>query len=102
MTIQASIPKTFFDFNDPNNARKRTYDNSFYNADIDFKKQYIAYLLPIYLKTDHGLIYDDYELDAIDFNVDSLNFDLIKRMDLILFEYDFFFWLQQTNIFKKE
>lgn len=40
MTIQASIPKTFFDFNDPNNARKRTYDNSFYNADIDFKKQY--------------------------------------------------------------
>lgn len=58
-------------------------------------------MLPIYLKTDHGLIYDDYELDAIDFNVDSLNFDLIKRMDVILFEYDFFFGYNKKTFLRK-
>ena len=101
MTIQASIPKTCFDFNDPNNARKRTYDNSFYSADIDNKKLYSIYLIPIYLKTDHGLIHEDYELDAIDFNVDSINFDLSKRQDEVFFEYDFLLGYNKQTYLRK-
>ena len=64
--IQISLPKSYYDFKDIKNPRKRTYDFQFFKLDANSIKSFEQKFLPIYLYTDKGIINDDYKLDSID------------------------------------
>ena len=72
VSLQMTIPKSNYDFTNPSNPRKRTYDYQFYYFDINLMKSYTGFLLPVYLKTDVGIISDDYILNSVDFNVENI------------------------------
>ena len=77
--LDAVLPKTIFDFNDIEKPRKRAFDNSFYYLDFNLFKAYTTEIYPIYLKTDRGLIFTDYQLDSVDFNTVRIDTDLNLR-----------------------
>lgn len=77
--IQASYPKSTFDFNNPKNPRKRGYNYQFYHMDLRLTKVYTATIKPTFLKTDYGLIHEEYLLETTDFNIDTLNSETLIR-----------------------
>ena len=86
--VQMSLPKNIYDFTDPVMPRKRIYDNKIYLLDNSLTKLYIGTVLPIQVKTDVGLFYENYEVDSTDFNLDGgmqyeLNLRDSKNMFLI-------------------
>lgn len=54
--VQATVPKSVYDFNNLKNPRKRTYDYQYYHLDFSLLKWYSGTLIPVYLETDHGII----------------------------------------------
>ena len=72
VSTQISIPKTIFDFKNYQNPRTRSYDYQYYFLDFGSFKNYMGRLIPVYLYTDQGIINDDYVLDSLDFNEESL------------------------------
>lgn len=72
--LQLSLPQNIYDFNDPTTPRKRTYDNQIYIFDNNLNKLYQGYLVPTIVKTDFGLISENYEVDSIDFNLDNMQY----------------------------
>lgn len=103
LEFQTSIPRTIFDFNDVDNPRKRTYDYRLYSLDFQFCKKFLSYLMPIYLKTDEGIIFDDYKLNSIDFNVDDMQYESLNRIgdDGLILSYEFIFGLNQQIYYRK-
>lgn len=72
--LQLSLPQNIYDFNDPDTPRKRTYDNQIYIFDDKLIKLYQGYLVPTIVKTDFGLVSENYEEDSIDFNLDDMQY----------------------------
>jgi len=101
--IQSSIPKSLYDFNNPSNPRKRSFDYSYNHMDLSSKKVLTGTLIPVYLYTDHGYVYDDYVLDSVDFNVDTMQYETlnIDTGDAVLFEQTFFMGLNQQIYYRK-
>ena len=69
--VQTYLPKNIYDFTDPIMPRKRIYDNKIYLLDNSLTKLYIGQVIPIQVKTDVGLFYENYEIDSTDFNLDG-------------------------------
>ena len=103
ITVQATIPKSVYDFNNPKDVRKRTYDYQIYHLDINLIKWYTGTLVPVYMNTDMGYFSDDYRLDTVDFNVESLVYETNIRgqNNDLLFEYDLTFFLDQQIYYRK-
>ena len=102
--VQASIPKSLYDFNNPKNPRKRTYDYQYYHIDYYLFKWYTGNIIPVYVKTDQGMLSEDYELNSIDFNIDGLQYEMMLRnstQDKILFQYDLLFGFQEQIYYRK-
>lgn len=101
--FQTSIPRTIFDFNDIENPRKRTYDYRLYSLDFQFCKKFVSYLMPIYLKTDEGILFDDYKFNSVDFNVDDTQYESLNRIeeDGLLLSYVFILSLNQQTYYRK-
>ena len=103
LRVQISLPKTIYDFKKASDPRKRTYEYSFYGLDLRVLKMFSAKLLPIYLYTDIGVIFDDYSPNSIDFNVETVNYDtFIQDVNTtVLFEYFIGFGLNQQIYYRK-
>ena len=102
LQVQISVPKSIYDFTKSVNPRKRTYDYQYYYLSNNFFKWFSAILKPVILKTDYGLISEDYRTDNVDFNVDNLlqQFDL-RAADGRLFQYDFVFGTNMDIYYRK-
>lgn len=89
ITIQASIPKTIYDFKNQTNPIKRMYIYENYGLDLVLKKTISNEINPTFLYQDWGLFNDDYRLDSINFNhgKQSLDFNTKNAEDNVLFEY---------------
>lgn len=101
--IQVSLPKTFYDFNNPANCRKRSFQYKIYALDPGFFHYYDVSLIPNYLLTDHGIINSDYKLDSVDFNPESFNYQAFSEElnDGILFQYNIAFDFNQQFYYRK-
>ena len=103
ITIQTSIPRSLYNFNDPINPRKRSYDYKFYSLDFSLVKTLTANLMPVYLYTDEGIISIDYKQNSIDFNVDSSVYEtgIRGQENDILFQYDLTIGVNQQIYYRK-
>ena len=100
--VQASIPKSVFDFNNPINPRKRTYQYQLYHLDTGLMKYLTGQLSPIFLKTDHGLISDDYSLDSVDFNLENLASEaMFRKNENTVLKYDLVFGCMRQTYYRK-
>lgn len=100
--VQVSLPKSIYDFSDIKFPRQRAYDYKVYGLDVQFSKAFYANLLPIYLMTDYGWIYDDYKVDSTDFNVENLDFET-QNIDASqkIFEFTFQFGFNDQIYYRK-
>ena len=59
--------------------------------------------MPVYLKTDAGIISDGYISESVDFNVESLNYEtpIRDKKENVMFEYDLFFGFGQQIYYRK-
>lgn len=89
MQVQSSLPRTLFDFNNPTKPRMRTYDLDLHHFDLTVSKMNYAWLQPVFLSTDYGLIFNDYFIDSVDFNTERLfsETSLRKKETDVLFKY---------------
>ena len=87
--IQASIPITFYDFQNAKNPQKNYYDYKFIDLDDTLSKRYKNYLIPTLLYTDYGLINDEYRLEGTTFNPDIFYDSKIRQNDDYLFDFSF-------------
>lgn len=88
--IQISLPKSFYDFTDSFQPRKRAYDARLYNLDPLFCKKFSVSLIPTNLITDYGWFVDDYRLESTDFNTEPLEYESLNiDSELLFFQYDF-------------
>ena len=87
--IQASIPITFYDFQNAKNPQKNYYDYKFIDLDEALSKSYKNYLIPTLLYTDYGLINDEYRLEGTTFNPDIFYDSKIRQNDDYLFDFSF-------------
>ena len=101
ISIQISIPNSIYDFRKAVNPRKRTYDNKYYSLSWSMFKWLSATLKPVLVKTDYGLISEDYKTDNIDFNVDDLQTQYDMRSGKRLFQFDFIFGTNLDNYYRK-
>lgn len=103
VTIQTSVPKSIYDFNNPKNPRKRTYDYNLNKLDMNSKKVVTGNLISVYLYTDQGYINDDYCLDSVDFNIDTMQYESISlgSGENVLFEQNIQMGLNQIIYFRK-
>lgn len=101
--FQTSIPRSIFDFNDVKAPRKRAYDYRIYTLDQQFCKKFLTYLKPFYLMTDEGLIFDEYQRDSVDFNVDDTQYETVNidENDGILVNFELTFGLNQQIYYRK-
>lgn len=89
ISVQASIPKTIYDFKNQSKPIKRLYRYETYSLDFGLKKYIANEINPTYLYKDFGLFNDDYRLDSINFNSgqETIDFKLKNEEDSVLFEY---------------
>ena len=90
VTVQATIPKSIYDFKNVSNPIHRIYKYEDYYLDWNMGKKVVSEIIPNFLFIDDGIFSDDYLLKNIDFNVDSTILDLYTREEEnnILFEYN--------------
>ena len=71
---------------------KRNFDFQFYHLDLNLQKWFTAQIFPNLLKTDQGIVNEDYVLDSVDFNIDTLQYEtmLRKPQNPLLMKYDIF------------
>lgn len=101
--VQVSLPKSVYDFNNPDKIRKKTFEYQFYHLDLNLKKIFSASLIPIYLQTDEGIYEELYKLNTVDFNVEKILYETLlreKNNDL-LFIYDLSFGFDQQIYIQK-
>lgn len=101
LSVQISIPKTIYDFKNINNPRKRIYDYKRFLFDENISKYYLNKVMPVYLYTDSGIFNEYYSLDYIDFNTDSLTTETFVRNDLVLFQFNTEFGMNQQIYYRK-
>lgn len=100
--VQATIPKSVYDFNNPINPRKRTFDYQFYHLDLGLMKYFTGQITPIYLKTDHGIVSEEYLLDSVDFNLENLLYEtMLRKNEKDMFKYDVYFGFVQQTFYRK-
>ena len=89
ITVQATIPKTIYDFKNQSQPIQRMYTYQYYNLDFGLQKYILNQVNPTYLYKDFGLFNDDYRLDSINFNSaqQTYDFKIKNNEDSILFEY---------------
>ena len=89
VTVQASIPKTIFDFKNTSQPINRLFKYEEYALDWDLKSIVQNEISPNYLFIDNGIINDDYILDSVNFNPDkpTLNTRTKNKDDNIIFQY---------------
>lgn len=87
--IQATIPRTNYDFKNQSNPIKRSYEYENYIPDLKIKKSINNLINPSFLYSDWGLINDDYQLNSINFNCGQRTIDVNTNdeNDNIIFEY---------------
>lgn len=102
-TIQATIPKTSYDFNNPGTPLKRNYDVQLYHLDMSLAKQFTAFVFPNLLKTDRGVFSEDYVLDSVDLNIDYVQYEtsLRKAKDPVLMKYEILLNLNRQAYLRK-
>lgn len=90
IVIQASIPKTIYNFKNQTSPIKRTYNYDYYSLDWKLVKTIATEVNPTLLYKDNGLFNDDYALDGINYNPEHTTIDFNTRFDddTLLFEYD--------------
>lgn len=102
--IQVSTPQTNYDFNDPYNPRNRTWNNQMYHPDYNLVKWFSAALGTVAIKTDHGIMTEEYVSDTIDFNVNNLQYETMVRNveeNEIFLQYDIKFGFNQLTYYRK-
>ena len=77
--IQATIPKTIFDFKNTQNPRKNIYEYEFYNIDKSMSQIYKNLISPVVLETDIGVFSADYAIESVNFNSDKLTLQSVSR-----------------------
>lgn len=89
ITVQASIPKTIFDFKNQSSPVKRMFKYERYYLDQNLKKTYQNEINPTYIFKDHGIFNDDYHIDSLNFNPGQqiINVNSIEKEKNILFKY---------------
>ena len=89
--VQASIPKTIYDFKNTSNPIKRMYKYEYYYLDWEFQTRYLNELNPNLLYLDYGLFNDDYIFHSLNFNPDkpTLNINMKNKETNMLFQYKF-------------
>ena len=103
VTVQSSVPRSIYDFNDPQSPRKRTYTYKTYNLDLQNRKSSTATLIPTYLYTDVGYFNENYILDSVDFNVEDMDYEFFSgdsKKD-ILFEQNYCIGLDRQIYYRK-
>ena len=101
ITIQASIPKTNYDFKNQSSIIKRNYKNEYYKLDRSLKKLIYFEINPTFLYKDYGFFTDDYILDSINFNPGQQTIDLNSKNeeDNILFMYTLYISTQSDKYY---
>ena len=101
--VQASIPRSTYDFTNTQSPRKRTYDYQYYHLDLNLKKTFFVQVAPIFLKTDHGMfITEDYILESVDFNILNTQYESMARKDSDdVLQFDLVVGLDQTVYYRK-
>lgn len=91
VVVQASIPKTIYDFKNTSNPIKRMYKYEYYSLDWDFQMKFLNELNPTFLYTDYGLFNDDYRFHSLNFNPEkpTLNLNMKNNDSEIMFQYRF-------------
>ena len=98
MYVLINVPQSVFDFKNGRNSRKRTYDVQSFYLDYRLLKTYVGYISPVFMKTDNGLLDENYALDSIDFNCEKQGYEMKIRDDSnpYLLTYGFQFAFSQT------
>ena len=88
--VQTSTPTTVFDFNNVKKPQKTYYDYRFTYFDKSMNKFYKNQLTATFLYTDHGIISEDFQLEATNFNP-NLDYDpnLRQKPEDPLFQINF-------------
>jgi hypothetical protein len=99
--IQASIPKTVYDFKNQSASIQRTYKYEYYSLDWRLSKNVNYEIIPTFLFKDFGLINDDYVLENVNYipGEQTLDFNTKDEEDPILFRYKFYISFQQDKIY---
>ena len=88
LMIQASIPKTVFDFKNTQNPKKRIYEYEYYHMDKSLVLSFINYLIPVTYYTDTGIIQGNEVEDSINYNSEKLNYQAnLRNSDADVFFY---------------
>ena len=92
LDIQVTLPETHFDFDDPQNPRRRTYDYRHYSLNYYSSQFFTSYLLTNSLETDVGFFSESYEKNSLDFNSESMDYQTMTRGNLsdpLLFQFKY-------------
>lgn len=91
VVVQASIPKTIYDFKNTSNPIKRMYKYEYYSLDWELQMRFLNELNPTFLYTDYGLFNDDYKFHSLNFNPEkpTLNLNMKNNDNKIMFQYRF-------------
>lgn len=88
VTVQASIPKTIYDFKNKTNSIKRMYKDEIFLLDWNLKKILFTEINPTFLYKDYGFFSEDYVFDSISFNPTQAVFDVnSKTEENVFFSY---------------
>ena len=95
--VQATVPTTIYDFQNPKKSQKNFYDYIITMLDKSMLKSYQNQLIPSNIYMDDGILYEDYQLQSTNFNP-NINYDPNLRKDdidpLYVFKYDISFKTQ--------
>ena len=101
IVVQASIPKTNYDFKNKSNPIKRMFKNEYYYLDKNMLKKFRCDVNPTFLYKDMGLFNDVYEFQNLNFNPSQEMIDMNTRTNdnPILFQYDLFISFQTETYY---
>lgn len=101
VVIQASIPKTIYDFRNTSKPVKRMFKYEFYYLDWNLNTIVRNEMIPSFLYNDHGFFSDDYQFNSLDFNPDRpiQGVRTRKDTDKILYQYKIAVSLQNDKYY---
>ena len=100
---QIYLPQTGFDFNNPQNPRKRGFDGKHFKLGFQSVQQFLGTLIPVTLQTDVGLFSENYRTNSLDFNVEKIDYQTMTRdpKNPLLLNLDLMFGLNKNFYFRK-
>ena len=89
VTVQASIPKTIYDFKNKTEPIKKMFQYQIFYLDWNMKLRLVSEINPSYLYKDFGIISEDYYFQNVDFNAEKpvLNVRTKNQENKLLFQY---------------